>query len=122
MRNSSKTKGITLIALVITIIVLLLLAGVTIATITGEDGILSKAEKAATKHKTEDYKEALMMKANELKGEATINRWTADEYIENFKGELEKIIGGKAGDSRLKKLTKVDKDGMCIQKKDMCIK
>ena len=52
-KKSSKTKeklkgrnGITLIALVITIIVLLILAGVTIASITGENGILSKATSA----------------------------------------------------------------------------
>ena len=36
-------KGITLIALVITIIVLLILAGVSIAMLTGENGILTKA-------------------------------------------------------------------------------
>ena len=35
-------KGVTLIALVITIIVLLILAGVTIATLTGDNGILTK--------------------------------------------------------------------------------
>ena len=52
-KKISKTKeklkgrnGITLIALVITIIVLLILAGVTIASITGENGILSKATNA----------------------------------------------------------------------------
>lgn len=39
-------KGITLIALVITIIVLLILAGVTIATLTGNNGILTKANEA----------------------------------------------------------------------------
>ena len=39
-------KGITLIALVITIIVLLILAGVTIATLTGENGILTRASDA----------------------------------------------------------------------------
>ena len=39
-------KGITLIALVITIIVLLILAGVTIATLTGDNGILTKASEA----------------------------------------------------------------------------
>ena len=39
-------KGITLIALVITIIVLLILAGVTIATLTGDNGILTNAKKA----------------------------------------------------------------------------
>ena len=32
------TKGITLIALIITIIILLILAGVTISTLTGENG------------------------------------------------------------------------------------
>ena len=39
----NKSKGITLIALVITIIVLLILAGVAIATLTGENGVLTKA-------------------------------------------------------------------------------
>lgn len=48
MRN----KGITLIALVITIIVLLILAGVTIATLFGENGIITMAQKA--KEETED--------------------------------------------------------------------
>lgn len=43
-------KGITLIALVITIIVLLILAGVSIAVLTGEDGILAKAQLAKEKH------------------------------------------------------------------------
>ena len=43
-----ENKGITLIALVITIIVLLILAGVTIATLTGNNGILKKAGDAKT--------------------------------------------------------------------------
>ena len=43
MRNQ---KGITLIALVITIIVLLILAGVSIAMLTGENGILNQATSA----------------------------------------------------------------------------
>ena len=43
MKNN---KGITLIALVITIIVLLILAGITIAMLTGENGILSNATKS----------------------------------------------------------------------------
>ncbi len=41
-----KTNGITLIALVVTIIILLILAGVTISMLTGENGILTKAQKA----------------------------------------------------------------------------
>ena len=48
LENKRKVKenGITLIALVITIIVLLILAGVTIATLTGENGLLTKANDA----------------------------------------------------------------------------
>ena len=46
MNNLKRKNGITLIALVITIIVLLILAGVTIATLTGENGILSQAQNA----------------------------------------------------------------------------
>ena len=38
MNNFRKNQGITLIALVITVIVLLILAGVTIATLTGDNG------------------------------------------------------------------------------------
>ena len=45
-RNFKNAKGITLIALVITIIVLLILVGVTIATLTGDNGILNQAGKA----------------------------------------------------------------------------
>ena len=43
MKNN---KGITLIALVVTIIVLLILAGVSIAMLTGNNGILSRAQDA----------------------------------------------------------------------------
>ena len=56
MENERNTKqliktsnGITLIALVITIIILLILAGVTIATLTGDNGILTQAGKAKDK-------------------------------------------------------------------------
>ena len=47
MLEKNKQKGITLIALVITIIVLLILAGVSISMLTGENGILNQASKAA---------------------------------------------------------------------------
>lgn len=54
-------KGITLIALVITIIVLLILAGVSIAMLTGENGILSKATEATTNTKQGEAKEAVRL-------------------------------------------------------------
>ena len=46
--NLKERKGITLIALVITIIVLLILAGVSIAMLTGQNGILTQANNAKT--------------------------------------------------------------------------
>ena len=58
MKQTSKnSKGITLIALVITIIVLLILAGVTIATLTGDNGILNKAQSAKTQNDKATAKE-----------------------------------------------------------------
>lgn len=50
-------KGVTLIALVITIIVLLILAGVSIAFLTGDNGILNKSTKAAASQKVAEAKE-----------------------------------------------------------------
>ena len=50
-------RGITLIALVITIIVLLILAAISIATLTGENGILTKAETAKRQTEIEEAKE-----------------------------------------------------------------
>ena len=50
-KTKRNARGITLIALVITIIVLLILAGVTIAALSGDNGILTKAKEA--KEKTE---------------------------------------------------------------------
>ena len=51
-----ETKGITLIALVITIIVLLVLSGITIAAV-GENGLFSRAKEASFKSKMSAYKE-----------------------------------------------------------------
>lgn len=52
-----KKKGITLIALVVTIIVLLILAGVTLALIAGSEGILGRTSKAVDKNKEATAKE-----------------------------------------------------------------
>lgn len=47
MKNFKKQNGITLVALVVTIIVLLILAGVSLSLVAGENGILGRATKAA---------------------------------------------------------------------------
>ena len=55
------SKGITLIALVITIIVLLILAAVSIATLTGENGILTRANDAKEQTEIAEEKEAISL-------------------------------------------------------------
>ena len=62
-------KAITLIALVITIIVLLILAGVTIAMLTGKNGILSKAGKAKEESIKAQYEEELNLILLEMQTE-----------------------------------------------------
>ena len=44
--NMKKNKGITLVALVVTIVVLLILAGVSINLVLGNNGIIAKAKDA----------------------------------------------------------------------------
>ena len=73
-------KGITLIALVITIIVLLILAGVTIAALSGDNGILTRAKEAKekTKQAQEDEKQKLSNMENLLGSYNLKNVNTAD--------------------------------------------
>ena len=52
-------KGVTLIALVITIIVLLILAGVSISLVVGDSGVFTQAKDASTKSTKADLREAL---------------------------------------------------------------
>ena len=56
-----KNNGITLIALVITIIVLLILAGVSISLVLGENGVLTQATNAVNKNLEAEAKEDLAM-------------------------------------------------------------
>ena len=66
MRNQ---KGITLIALVITIIVLLILAGVSIAMLTGENGILTKATQSTVETARGEADEAVKLAISTVKAD-----------------------------------------------------
>lgn len=57
----SKTSGITLIALVVTIIVLLILAGISIAMLTGNNGILERATEARNLTDSNQIKERIQL-------------------------------------------------------------
>ena len=59
-------KGITLIALVITIIVLIILAGVSIAMLSGENGLLTQAKNVGSESAKGDLEEAVKLAIAEI--------------------------------------------------------
>ena len=59
--RTKENKGVTLIALAVTIIVMLILAGVTISTLTGNSGITTKAQLAKKMSKVSSEKEAIQL-------------------------------------------------------------
>lgn len=64
-----KEKGITLIALVVTIVVLLILAGVSISMLTGENGIITQAQEAKDDTEQARVQELVDLAVNSLIGE-----------------------------------------------------
>ncbi len=75
MKNN---KGITLIALVVTIIVLLILAGVSIAMLSGNDGILNRASQASVANAVGEGKDQVALYIAEL---------SANYYAAKYNGE-----------------------------------
>ena len=85
-----KREGITLIALIVTIVILLILAGVSIAMLTGDNGILSQAQNAKNKTEEAERNEKLdLLKQEELINE-TLNGVKVEQVTDEKPGELEK--------------------------------
>ena len=82
-KQESTNKGITLIALVITIIVLLILAGVALATLTGDSGILNNAENAKENTNLANIKEKVQLAIMEHKVGQYSEGKTLKEYLES---------------------------------------
>ena len=85
-----QAKGITLIALVITIIVLLILAGVTITMLTGENGILNQATNAKNATDKSEFEEQVSLAVMAAKTNKTGSINTSD-----LETELNKISGAE---------------------------
>ena len=85
-----QAKGITLIALVITIIVLLILAGVTISMLTGENGILKQATNAKNATDKSEFEEQVSLAVIAAKTNNTGSINTSD-----LETELNKISGAE---------------------------
>lgn len=101
-----ENKGITLIALVVTIIVLLILAGVSISMLTGQNGILNRSASAKEKMQEEGLKEeiSLAVQSAMTKGLGVLTK-------ENLETELGNIAGAQVTyDESAKKFT-VSRDG-----------
>ena len=69
----TSNSAITLIALIITIIVLLILAGVTLNMVMGENGLFGKANNAKSKTEVAQYEEELRMCILELQTDSATN-------------------------------------------------
>lgn len=87
-------KGITLIALVITIIVLLILAGVSIAMLTGDNGILTKATQSKSETGLAEVLERVNMElnaqlANAMAGDAFDEKSDIEENLETITGDYD---------------------------------
>ena len=86
-------KGITLVALVITIIVLLILAGVTIAALSGQNGILINASNSQKNTAMSEAKEAFTMAVNTILTNKAAGTTPSDLTLANIKSEMTKNYG-----------------------------
>ena len=95
------TKGITLIALIITIIVLLILAGVSIATLTGKNGVLTRTNEAKNLYGKASFDEKIQIAVTPYIEE---NNFTLED------SELTSIINelDSYGDMETKKIPSYD--------------
>lgn len=107
-------KGITLIALVITIIVLLILAGVTIAMLTGENGILNKATGAVSDTEKATAEEAIKMEVynNIATNEGTFDLTTFTSI--NTNSDYNYVVGTATGNKKDVTVTGKGKDSKSI--------
>ena len=96
-------KGITLIALVVTVVVLIILAGVSINAVLGDNGIIKKANQAASVTKEAEVKEA-------------INRTILEFYLTNDYETLEDFLKAKVTEGKIDSVTK-NADGTLTVKK-----
>ena len=96
-------KGITLIALVVTVVVLIILAGVSINAVIRDDGIIKKAQNSANLTKEAEVKEA-------------INRTILEFYLTDDYETLEDFLKAKVTEGKIDSVTK-NADGTLTVKK-----
>ena len=135
MQRIRKNKGITLVALVVTIIILLILTGIVVASLNGNRGIFGKAilSKRKYQNSTNEEDEKLSTYENEIdiassRENSSIKYETVFEGVANEKGkiyELEKSINDydmlivySNSDGYENTSTAIDKSAYCIGKNE----
>ena len=103
MNKLKNKKGITLIALVVTVVVLIILAGVSINAVIGDDGIIKKAQNSANLTKEAEVKES-------------INRTILEFYLTDDYETLEDFLKAKVTEGKIDSVTK-NADGTLTVKK-----
>ena len=101
IRKKERQEGITLIALVVTIVVLLILAGTSIAMLTGDNGIITNAQKSQMENTKSEVIEKMNMAYNAAYSEARIKMATDAGYqpsahIAELAGIVAKELGVEA--------------------------
>lgn len=94
MEKTKEPKAITLIALTITIVILLILAGITIATLFENNGILTKVNEAKNKTNQASVEENINLILQEAYIDEYLNGTNRMEYL---KQELSKLGQKKYG-------------------------
>ena len=106
--KTKEIKGITLITLAVTIVVLLILAGISINTVIGDNGIIKKAQSSAELTKESEAKEI-------------INRTIMEFYLTNEYETLEDFLNTKVLEGRIDKVEKNADGTLKVWKNDYSV-
>ena len=113
-KTQAETKGITLVALVVTIIVLLILAGITIMLLLSDGGIIEKAERAKEETERARFEERLGIANVDAGAKKALNGGlTAEEYFEILK-EHNLISDTTVGGANIQEKAEKDEEGNTI--------
>lgn len=92
-------RGITLIALVVTIIVLLILAGIAMSLTVGNQGLFTRSNKAVGEYLEAEVKEKVEMMLGDYSIDRVFGTKTLEQYLneEKAKGNLDEVINKNDG-------------------------
>ena len=86
IKKLKEKQGITLIALIVTIIVLLILAGVSVLTLAGDNGVLTRTKSAKKAYEIAEIKEEIQLEiiAKQTKNKGEISEDELKEILEKY--------------------------------------